>query len=282
MSSSTQPTAFRLTPQEAFIFGVSERGGQLRFGPSGSRLTMAVGGAFIGLLVGVLFAWAPDDTTLNGDAVVNRPPVIIVGALIIAGTFGFTAQVWRSGVVADSDGLVLRHGRRVRRVPWTEVEAVGSYEHELGRARFFANGSSMGLSMRYVRAWSVGVVTVRNAGNILLPGFVAAGRDEALSLGEPTAAEVKALALRRYGEWVTGRALAVSTPISTARSFDRPGRGRQLIEQFLVIALVYALNAWAVASWNVPTFVFVAVIATLWSVLKGNDGLRSEIPASTR
>ncbi len=65
MSLSTQPTAFKLTPQEAFIFGVSERGGQLRFGPSGSRVTMAVGAAFIGLLVGVLFAWAPDGMTLK-------------------------------------------------------------------------------------------------------------------------------------------------------------------------------------------------------------------------
>ena len=281
MSSSTPPTVgvFKLSPQEAFIFGVSQRGGQLRFGPSGSRLMMAVATAVIGLLGGLLFAWAPDGTTINGGVIVNRTPAIIAGALIIVGTFSFAALVWRSGVVADTDGLLLRQGRRVRRVPWTAVEAVGSYERNLGRARFLANGSSVGFSNRYVGSWSVGVVTIRPGGNILLPGLVAAGRDEGLSLGEPTAAEVKAAALRRYGESVTGRALAATTPISTARSLGGPGRGRQFIEQFLFLASIYALNAWAVANWTVPKFVFVLVVATGWSALKGNgDGLRTEVP----
>lgn len=240
---------------------------------------MAVGTAVMGLLGGVLFAWAPDGMTMNGDLIVNRPPAMIAGALIIAGTFTFAWLVWRSGVVADHDGLTLRHGRRVRRVPWTAVEAISSYERNLGRARFLASGSSVGFSNRYVGAWSVGVVSIRPGGNILLPGFVAAGRDEGLSLGESTAAEVKAAALRRYGESVTGRPLAATTPIFSARSLGGPGRARLFIEQLLFLASIYALNAWAVADWSVPLFVFVLVVAAVWSAVKGNDdGLRTEVP----
>jgi len=212
------------------------RGSALSFGPAAGTL----GAAAALLLVTMLYAVVgmTDRTSVEHPIALHLHD----GVLMVAAST-YLVIVLRSGVRADASGLTVRRIRR-RHIAWSEIADVRAHETEPRRWRFFVGPDHVALSMRAVRSWSVGVVERCDGDVIVLPGFLTAGREDGISLGDATAAEVKVRALRRFRGHVTGAPVEPMTePVPVA---PEPPTWWPFAAVTLWAVVMWSLQSWAV------------------------------------
>lgn len=258
---------FRLSPQEDWIFGVGMRGGSLVFGPSGSVVAMACFGSLFMAGFGILMMLtSSSDTTLNGYTVENPAAMVVLGAVALGFSIWYLVASLLVGLRADEEGLTIRRLVRRRRVPWDTVAAVRAHETAPERWVTFWGPNIITWQMRPVASWSIGVLEMAEGVTVRLPGFEAAARGDGLSLGLPTATEIKVQALRRYMSHVTGRPLDTSTELGASIPEDEETNALL----WFVLGSFGVLAGWLLVSWAAGTFVSPAllVIALLFGAFQ--------------
>ncbi len=253
---------FRLSPQEDWIFGVKMRGAILSFGPSGSEVAAASVASTLMLGVGLVVALSSSSGwTINGHAVENPAAMTVLGSLTVAYAIGFFVTSVLAGVRADHEGIVLRRIWRRQHVPWGSVAGVYVQETAPQRWSLYSGPDFMQWRARPVSSWSVGVVERIDGTSLRLPGFVAAARDQGLSLGFPTATELKIQALARFKAHVTGGSADLP-----ARSgvIAAPAASKWTIPAYLIGSLaLWLLMSWAAGTLLSPAFVVLGILVSL-------------------
>lgn len=123
--------------------------------------------------------------------------------------------------------------------------------------------------MRPVASWSLGVVELADGTTVELPGFMAAARDDGLSLGLATATELKVQALRRYMTHETGRTLdAMPEPPPRAQDRSEDPSAWNLVGYFAGGISVWLLASWAAGTLTNPGLLAAGLVfalaQTLW------------------
>lgn len=250
MRVSSDLPEFRLSPQEDWIFGVKMRGSTLSFGPSGSEVALATVACGLMIFIGAVMAFGMSSgSTINGYPVKNPTAMLMIGVAIIAYAAGFLISSLGVGVRADATGLQLRRLWSRRHVPWSDVAALRAHETVPHRWDLFSGPDYLKFQMRPVSSWSVGVVEQVDGTVTRLPGFNAAARTDGLSLGLPTATELKVQALARYMTRITGVHNQPQTDVPTQLSDGEPSRW------MLVGYLGAAVALWLLVSWAAGTLV---------------------------
>lgn len=243
---------FRLSPQEDWIFGVRMRGDVLSFGPSGSVVAMvSFAGVAMGAMGALMALGGSSGSTINGYTVKNPTALVVMGILVVVYAAGFLVASLLVGVRANDEGVVIRHLWRRRRLPWASIVAVRAHETEPRRWRMFWGPNVAQARMNLIASWSVGVIELVDGTIVQLPGFDAAARDDGLSLGLPTATELKVQALARYMSVVTGRPIDTAAP-APARIED-PDDAWSVWMLLGYIGGAFAL--WLLVSWAAGTIV---------------------------
>jgi hypothetical protein len=184
---------FRLTPQEDFVHGVSLVGTTLSFKLSGPQLIEV----WLLLVLGLSVAVGLTVVSLVGSGLQLGGP-LVAGMLATVAIVGYAVARSRSGVTATPGGLSLRWTIRRRELRWADIEDLRSVETPPERWAASAGVGGMGIRPRPISSWSLGLVVLCDGATVPLPTFVSASRDEGLSLGDPTATDLKIEALRRY------------------------------------------------------------------------------------
>ena len=188
-------------------------------------------------------------STINGYPVKNPTGMTVLGVLTVAYASWFLVSSLLVGVRADADGLTLRRLWRSQRILWSTIADVRAHETVPHRWDLFSGPNIIKLRMRPVTSWSVGVVALIDGTVVRLPGFHTAARDDGLSLGTPTATELKVQALNRYRAHTTGIASDASTRTPTAIEDDAAS------PWIIVWYLGGCLALWLLVSWAAGTFV---------------------------
>lgn len=261
---SSDLSEFRLSPQEDWIFGVKMRGSTLSFGPSGSEVALATVACGLMIFIGALIAFSSSSgSTINGYPVENPTAMLVLGISIMAYAAGFLISSLGVGVRADKAGLTLRRFWSRRHIPWSGVSAVRVQETAPHRWDLFAGPNSLKLQMRPVASWSIGVVERLDGTALRLPGFAAAARDDGLSLGLPTATELKVQALGRYMACTTGR--QIESPSELPTQIENGRSSPWLIVWYLGAAIaLWLLVSWAAGTPVSPVILLIAVVTSLY------------------
>jgi hypothetical protein len=247
---SSDVSEFRLSPQEDWIFGVKMRGSTLSFGPSGSEVALASVACGLMIFIGAVMAFGMSSgSTINGYPVENPTAMLVLGIAIIAYAAAFLISSLGVGVRADETGLTLRRLWSRRHVPWNGVAALRAHETVPHRWALFSSPNSLTFQMRTVSSWSIGVVEQLDGTVLRLPGFNAAARTDGLSLGLPTATELKVQALGRYMTCIAGRQnpLQSGAPAQLEDAHPSPW--------MIVGYLGAAVALWLLVSWAAGTLV---------------------------
>ena len=253
---------FRLSPQEDFVFGVRMRGATLSFGPSGSEVTAASLVSTLMLGVGLALALSSSSgSTINGYPVENPAAMPVLGSLTVVYAIGFFVTSVRAGVRADHEGIVLRSLWRRQHIPWGSIAGVHVQETAPQRWSLYVGADFMQWRARPVSSWSVGVVERVDGTSLRLPGFVAAVRDQGLSLGLATATELKMQALARFKAYVTGGSADLPAGPGVIAA---PAAAKWTIPAHLAGGLVlWLLVSWAVGTLVSPAFLALGILVSL-------------------
>lgn len=247
---SSKVSEFRLSPQEDWIFGVKLRRSTLSFGPSGSEVALATVTCGLMIFIGAVMAFGmSSESTINGYPVKNPTAMQVLGIAIIAYAAGFLISSLGVGVRADETGLTLRRLWSRRHIPWNGIAALRTHETVPHRWDLLSGPNQLKFQMRTVSSWSIGVVEQLDGTVLQLPGFNAAARTDGLSLGLPTATELKVQALGRYMTCITGRQNPLQNGEPTQLEDARPS------PWMLVWYLGAAVALWLVVSWAAGTLV---------------------------
>jgi hypothetical protein len=253
--------SFRLTPHEDFIFGVSFRDGQLRFGPSGSEMALKAFSAFVAFGIGALIISAPI-SSLNGYEVRNREALIVFAlALCTLGLVQFMALM-RQRVQVNAHGVEVRRHFRTRRYLWNEIESVRPMNIEvkpIGTIPMIpARWSEL---VRPPGVWSVGVLVTSSGSTVELPGFRSAARPDSEPTYFETTSEVKVRAVLRFRESVVGPWPDVTTD-SVVRRPEVADRRQHSLLWTLVVMAFGLIFTWVVVSWAAGRPVGIAASVT--------------------
>ena len=261
---SSDLSEFRLSPQEDWIFGVKMRGSTLSFGPSGSEVALAAVVCSVMIVIGALIAFTSSSgSTINGYPVKNPTAMLVFGVLVIAYAVGFLISSLGVGVRADEAGLTLRRLWSRRHIPWSGIATVRVQETIPRRWALFAGPNNLTMQMRPVASWSIGVVERLDGTALRLPGFAAAGRDDGLSLGLPTATELKVQALGRYMACTTGR--QAESPSDLPMQVENGRSSPWAIVWYLGGAVaLWLLVSWAAGTLVNPLMLMVGVVINLY------------------
>lgn len=253
-----------MSPQEDWIFGVKMRGSTLSFGPSGSEVALATVVCGVMIVMGALMAFSSSyGSTINGYPVKNPTAMLVFGVLVIAYAAGFLISSLGVGVRADEAGLTLRRLWTRRHIPWSGIVAVRVHETVPRRWDLFAGPNYLKMQMRPVASWSIGVVERLDGTALRLPGFAAAGRDDGLSLGLPTATELKVQALGRYMACTTGR--QIESPGDIPTQIEKGHSSPWMIVWYLGGAVaLWLLVSWAAGTLVNPVLLIVGVVINLY------------------
>ena len=191
---------FTLTPQESFLYGVHLEDETLSFSASGTQVVQAIAMLTLETLlaVGLVVSSLNGSLDVGGTLVNDRAAGAWVGVGLLVVAVVLTYVRVRPRVEADCDGLSIRSAWSTRRVGWAAVSDVAALETTRKRAAVLGGPGWIGLRMRAVTSWSVGVLVLSDGGVLQLPCFVAASRGEGLSLGGATSTEIKVAALQRF------------------------------------------------------------------------------------
>ena len=255
---------FRLSPQEDWIFGVKMRGSTLSFGPSGSEVALATIACSVMIVIGALMPFTSSSgSTINGYPVKNPTAMLVIGVLLIAYAAGFLISSLGVGVRADQAGLTLRRFWSRQHIPWSGIATVRVQETIPHRWDLFAGPNYLKMQMRPVASWSIGVVERLDGTALRLPGFAAAGRDDGLSLGLPTATELKVQALGRYMACTTDREIESQSDMPT--QIENGHSSPWMIVRYLGGAVaLWLLVSWAAGTLVNPVMLIVGAVISLY------------------
>lgn len=253
---------------------MSLHGSTLRFAASGTQLIEA-GTACFGAATALVLAGmtaAGTETTIIGYRVDHPWPVVAAALVIAGGLLVQAVALARSGVVATPEGLALRENWRWRNLSWTEIVDLQAVDTSTERWATFFDGDEIGVRMRPVGAYSLGVIVTADRDAMVLPSCQSAARGEGLNMGGPTPTELKVAALRRYREQVVGEWPDSQRPL---RFSDLHGKPRPALAVLWALAVPTAL--WSVLSLasdqptTIGALVFWCIISlalTTWSQRK--------------
>lgn len=261
--SVTQPK-FQLSPNEDWIFGVKMRGSTLSFGPSGSSVAAACLACVMMGGIGALMAFSSSSgSTINGYAVRNPIAMMVFGVLTVAYAVGLLVTSLLVGVRADAEGMLLCRLWRRQRLPWSSIADVRAHETVPHRWDLLSGRNVIKFRMRPVASWSVGVVELLDGTIVRLPGFDAAARDDGLSLGSPTATELKVQALSRYRAHVTGRSSDAPSAVPT-RIEDDAGSPWVIVWYIGGCLALWLLVSWAAGTLVSPVLLILGIVISLY------------------
>lgn len=267
---------FELTPQEDFVRGVRYADGVLSFGPSGTQVIQALLCGVAGLFGAALGAAGAVSGRMEvaGLPVTNRWAGAVFAAVSLLIGSAIAAGLLRRGVSANSSGLQIRRFWAWAEVPWETIADVVAVETAERKWVTTAGASGIRVGATPVGSWSLGLAVRGDGSAVELPSFVAAARDEGLSLGRATATELKVQALRRYREQVVGPWASSSVAI---RSVDEPTRTIELILDLATPTALWLLACWSVGELVTPAWLLVAyvVIGYGWFRRRRRDPFRS-------
>lgn len=259
-------TGFDLTPQEDLLWGVSLHGTTLRFTASGTQVIeaglMLVAAVGAGVAAVITASGAPG--TFNGYEVDHPLPVVVLFVIVACGFIAGAATALGSRVEATPEGLVVHDHWRRRTLGWEQVVDVQAVDTAHQRWRGFAGPGLAGFWMRPVAANSVGMAVTVDGMVVRLPSFRASARGEGLSMGGPTATEVKVAALRRFrtasfGPW---------PPSEHGLTVEQMAQSRSLLPS-AALAFLAPIALWTVLELATAEAVGVGLLIVTWLAAAG-------------
>ena len=225
-------------------------------------MTMVV--CILMIVLGALTAFTSSSgSTINGYPVKNPTAIVVLGVSIVAYAVGFLISSLGVGVRADEAGLTLRRLWSRRHIPWGAVSTVRVQETLPRRWDLLAGPNYLKLQMRPVASWSIGVVERLDGTVLRIPGFVAAGRDDGLSLGLPTATELKVQALGRYMACATGRPIEPPSEMP-GQIEDGRSSGWSIVLYIGVSVALWLLASWAAGTLVSPGLLIVGIAISIY------------------
>lgn len=252
--------SFRLTAEEDFVHGVGFNDGVLRFHGSGGRLFLAAITTVVCLGFGAVLLFAGSDMSIAGHLVKRESGPRVLGLMAVG--YGLAAWIgeWRSGLVADANGVELRWWLRRQRYPWEKVAQVHLVEQREGRGRTSLGASGLSWRAQPVTVEVIGVLDLVDGLQVRLPGVRSPHKTQGFTMGAVTAAELKVAALERFRRH--HRAEFEAPPVTS----QPPGPTGRL--QVAALGAMLGLLPWAVMCWAVESVIAPWVpVATVGGVI---------------